>query len=105
MSTKHTDPTFLARIVRSQVRRAWRFGEDVHCWRGGEVIPPGAPFDVGHLDPDAAPTMGNLAPECPRHNRSEGGRRGAAITNGKTRTTRAPGLATPRPDRGRLAPW
>ncbi|WP_067194187.1 hypothetical protein [Microbacterium sp. XT11] len=102
MSGKHRDPEYLrnARIVRARVRACWRNGVEVRCWRTGRVIEPGTPFDVGHIDPDGGHAISNLAPETVRSNRSEGGRRGAAITNGRT-------LAPPRrpPSREGLAPW
>ncbi|HWU29258.1 MAG TPA: hypothetical protein VN041_09235, partial [Microbacterium sp.] len=83
MSSKHRDPEYLrnARIVRAQVRRAWRLGTEVRCWRCGRVIEPGMPFDVGHLDPDGGHGRSNLAPECVPCNRRDGGRMGAAVTN------------------------
>ncbi|MDQ1169580.1 hypothetical protein QE392_001384 [Microbacterium proteolyticum] len=113
MSGKHTDPLYLAnaRLVRAQVRHDWRFGNEVRCWRGGDVLEPGQPFDVGHINPDEPPTRDNLAPECRRHNRSEGGRRGAAITNAR-RSDRQPRPGRePRRDlrststKTGLAPW
>jgi hypothetical protein len=106
VSAKHSDPEYLrnARIVRARVRSCWRNGVEVRCWRTGRVIEPGMPFDVGHIDPDGGHAISNLAPETVRSNRSEGGRRGAAITNGRAR--RRPSIPTPR--RGStegLAPW
>lgn len=85
MTSKHQDATWqkTVRIVRAQVRQAWARGDEVTCWRHGHVIPEGAPYDVGHLDPHGPPTVENAAPECRSGNRSEGGRRGAAITNTK----------------------
>ncbi|SDO77741.1 hypothetical protein SAMN04487848_2060 [Microbacterium sp. ru370.1] len=113
MSDKHTDPEFLAnaRIVRAQVRRDWAYGNEVRCWRRGCPIEPGQRFDVGHLDPNGGHSRSNLAPECVPCNRSEGGRRGAAITNTRDRArrprphrpTRAAGRSGP--DRSGLAPW
>lgn len=104
MTEKHRDPEYLrnARIVRAQVRAAWRHGEDVHCWRRGELLHPGRPFDVGHLDPAGGHGRSNLAPECVRCNRSDGGRLGAALTNG-----RAPRPLPPPRHRSTegLAPW
>ncbi|WP_460776025.1 hypothetical protein [Microbacterium sp. GXF7504] len=107
MSAKHTDPEYIAnaRLVRQQVRRMWKYGEEVRCWRRGEVIEPGSPFDVGHLDPDGGHARGNLAPECIRCNRSEGGRRGAALTNARRGARRPAPAPAPRPDRSRLPPW
>lgn len=111
MTGKHSDPEYLAnaRLVRAQVRRDWKYGIEVRCWRRGEVIEPGAPFDVGHLDPDGGHARDNLAAECRRCNRSDGGRRGAAITNARQRARR-PRTATPprvfrRPPSTGLAPW
>lgn len=109
MTSKHRDPQYLAnaRIVRAQVKRAHRFGDDVDCWRCGRPIPPGARFDVGHLDPDAPPTLDNLMPEHVRCNRSVGGRAGAAITNAmrSTRTTATARPALPASGPRRFAPW
>lgn len=105
MTTKHRDPEYLAnaRIVRAQVRAAWRHGQDVYCWRTGKLLVPGRPFDVGHLDPNGGNAISNLAPETVHSNRSEGGRRGAAITNGRA----ARPLPPPRrmTSREGLAPW
>jgi hypothetical protein len=108
MTSKHRDPEFLrsARIVRAQVRRAWKLGSEVRCWRCGRVLDPGAPFDVGHLDADGGPARSNLAPECRRCNRRDGGRLGAAITNGRrVRTVPPSGTRPPRPSTDGLAPW
>ncbi|WP_309105028.1 hypothetical protein [Microbacterium sp.] len=104
MTAKHRDPEFLrnARLVRAQVRRAWRLGDEVRCWRCGRMLEPGAPFDVGHLDPHGGPARSNLAPECVRCNRGEGGRRGAAITNGRRPR---PSLRPVRRGGVGLAPW
>lgn len=98
MTGKHRDPEYLrnAKIVRAQVQRAWRLGDDVHCWRCTRVLEPGTPFDVGHLHPDGGPGLDNLAPEhrhrvsgC-RGNRSAGGQLGAAITNGRRARAASP---------------
>ena len=104
MTKKHLDPEYLsnARIVRARVRQAWRNGVEVNCWRKGEPIEPGRPFDVGHIDPTAGHSISNLAPECVRCNRSEGGRRGAAITNGRAAR---PLPSVRRASREGLAPW
>lgn len=105
MTEKHRDPEYLAnaRIVRARVRASWRMGSEVRCWRTGAVIEPGQRFDVGHIDPSAGHALSNLAPESVRSNRSEGGRRGAAITNARR------GPQRPRPVRpattAGLAPW
>lgn len=106
MTVKHRDPEYLAgaRIVRGQVRAAWRRGEDVHCWRKGELLIPGQPFDVGHLDPDGGHARSNLAPECVKCNRSDGGRRGAAIANGRAARPKVTPRTSPRSREG-LAPW
>lgn len=109
MSAKHTDPQYIAnaKIVRAQVKRAHRFGEDVDCWRCGRPIPPGARFDVGHLDADAPPTLDNLMPEHVRCNRSVGGRAGAMITNAMRSPRAASAAPRPAPVAGprRFAPW
>jgi hypothetical protein len=110
MSAKHRDPQYLAnaRIVRAQVKRAHRFGDDVDCWRCGRSIQPGARFDVGHLDANAPATLDNLLPEHVRCNRSAGGRAGAAITNAM-RSPRAPApparTGAPPGVNRRFAPW
>lgn len=107
MTSKHRDPEYLAnaRLVRAQVRRDWRLGIEVRCWRRGCPIEPGQPFDVGHLDPFGGHGRDNLAPECRRCNRSDGGRRGAALTNAR----RGARVATPRrmppASSAGLAPW
>lgn len=104
MTEKHRDPEYLrnARIVRARVRQAWRNGVEVRCWRTGIVIEPGHRFDVGHITHDGGHAISNLAPETVKSNRSEGGRRGAAITNG--RATR-PLPSVRRASREGLAPW
>lgn len=87
MTAKHRDPEYRknARIVRQQVTRARRLGNDVHCWRCGILIDPEQSYDVGHLDPHGGHTLENLAPEhryksgvC-RGNRAAGGRLGQQI--------------------------
>ena len=110
MTAKHSHPQYLAnaKLVRAQVHRAWRNGDDVRCWRCPRILEPGAPFDVGHLDPDGGHGRENLAPECRPCNRGEGGRRGAAITNARRAARTA--MTAPRPARpvvrpARLAPW
>jgi len=108
MSAKHRDPAFLAnaRIVRAQVKRAWRFGADVDCWRCGRGIPNGARFDVGHLDADAGPSLANLAAEHVKCNRSQGGRVGAAITNSmRGARSSAPRVEVRPTGRRGFAPW
>lgn len=108
MTDKHRDPLFLknARIIRAQVRRAWRLGTEVCCWRCGRLLEPGAPFDVGHLDRTAPPDLSNLAPECRPCNRRDGGRVGAAITNARRAGRAAPTRpAVPAASTGGLAPW
>ncbi|MFE6733418.1 hypothetical protein [Microbacterium sp. NPDC057650] len=106
MTDKHRDPVFIAnaRIVRAQVRRAWKLGTEVRCWRCGRPIEPGMRFDVGHLDPDAGPGRDNLAPECVTCNRSAGGKLGAAITNARRGARPTPRPAARRGGAG-LAPW
>lgn len=105
MTAKHRDPEYLrnARIVRARVRLAWRTGAEVRCWRTGRVLEPGSAFDVGHIDPAAGNALSNLAAESVRSNRSEGGRRGAALTNAR-RGARTRQPAVRRGGAG-LAPW
>ena len=106
MTDKHRDPLYLknARLVRARVRRDWRLGVEVTCWRRGCVLEPGCSFDVGHIDPTGGHEVSNLAPECVRCNRSEDGRRGAALTNAArgARMPRRPGRRT---SSAGLAPW
>lgn len=107
VTDKHRDPEYIrnAKLVRAQVRRQWKLGEDVRCWRTGRPIMPGMPFDVGHLDPNGGHALSNLAPETVRSNRSEGGRRGAAITNARRGATARPLPSARRTSREGLAPW
>lgn len=108
MTSKHRDPLYLsnARIVRARVRRQWKLGVEVRCWRTGRVLEPGSPFDVGHIDPDGGHELSNLAPESVRSNRSEGGRRGAAITNARRGALPSrPAPTTVRRGGSGLAPW
>ncbi|PQZ60675.1 MULTISPECIES: hypothetical protein [unclassified Microbacterium] len=104
MTEKHRDPEYLknARTVRARVRMCWRNGTEVRCWRTGAIIEPGMSFDVGHIEHDGGHGISNLAPESVKSNRSEGGRRGAAITNGRTPRT-LPSVR--RASREGLAPW
>lgn len=48
----------------------------VNCWRCGQPILPGAPFDLGHDDHDRTIIRG---PEHPRCNRSAAGRKGRSL--------------------------
>ncbi|HUG50387.1 MAG TPA: hypothetical protein VLZ78_05260 [Terrimesophilobacter sp.] len=109
MTEKHRDPEYLrnARIVRAQVRRTWKLGGEVRCWRCGRPIELGMKFDVGHLNPDGGHSLSNLAAECVPCNRRDGGRMGAAITNARRRRS-APVVRPARPARPStdgLAPW
>lgn len=56
----------------------------VKCLELSRYIVPGSDWDLGH-SPDRTTWTG---PEHPRCNRSEGGRRGAAVTNGQRETYR-----------------
>lgn len=47
----------------------------VVCWRCGQIIAPGQPWDLGHDDRDRARYRG---PEHPRCNRAAGARKGNA---------------------------
>lgn len=86
MTAKHRDPEYVAnaRIIRAQVAAKRRGGIEVTCWRCGQEIDPEQRFDVGHLDPDGGPGLGNLAPEHRYKtarcigNRAAGGQLGAA---------------------------
>ncbi len=83
MSAKHSDPLYRAnaRLVRQQVARARRFGDDVICHRCGRPIDEHAKFDVGHIDEHGGHERANLAAEHVGCNRRHGGRLGAAISN------------------------
>ena len=91
MTEKHQTPEFHrnARTIRNRTRSQLKFGNPVPCWRCGQAILPGMPFDVGHIDPNGGNRMTNLAPEhrfqvgrC-RGNRSYGGTDGAAVVHGR----------------------
>jgi hypothetical protein len=56
----------------------------VDCWRCGQLIQPGRPWDLGH-DDDRRTYRG---PEHPSCNRQAGGKNGAAVTNAR----RTPGI-------------
>ena len=96
MSAKHSDPEYRknARIIRQQVTKRQRSGEDVTCWRCGHLIHEEQTFDVGHIDPTAGHGMENLAPEhryksgrC-QGNRAAGGRMGRAQQLGRAATSK-----------------
>lgn len=87
MSAKHADPEYRknARIIRQQVDRRRRTGDDITCWRCGRPIGGDQTYDVGHIDAAAGHVIDNLAPEhryksgqC-QGNRAAGGRVGRAI--------------------------
>lgn len=106
MTDKHRDPEFIrnAAIVRARVRRDHKLGTEVRCWRRGCPIHPGQRWDVGHIDPNGGHALSNLAPECVRCNRSEGGRRGAAMTNARRSGAPRPRVVRAATSAG-LAPW
>lgn len=91
MSAKHQTAEYQrnAKLRRQQVAAAHRAGEPVQCWRCGTPIFPGQPFDIGHRINTIESPLEALAPEHrhkTRHcigNRSEGGARGAALTNAR----------------------
>lgn len=92
MSAKHADPEYRknARIIRQQVDRRRRQGDEVACWRCGRPIGEEQTYDVGHIDPAAGHEVDNLAPEhryksgrC-QGNRAAGGRMGRAIQGART---------------------
>ncbi|GAA2951642.1 hypothetical protein [Microbacterium schleiferi] len=100
MSAKHRDPLYRtnARIIRQQVARARRIGDDVCCQRCGRIIREHQTFDVGHRNASGGNDISNLAPEHRMRrdcalggNRSHGGKLGAAITN-RRRSGQPPGL-------------
>lgn len=98
MTSKHQSPEYHrnARVVRSRVKAAHKFGQPVECWRCRGPIYPGQPFDVGHRHGALGHSLAELAPEH-RHrtancvgNRSAGGKQGADILAARrTTTTRA----------------
>lgn len=97
MTAKHATAGYRrnAGIIRDRVRAIWRDDEAARCWRGGGPIPPGTPFDVGHIDRHAPATLENLAPEhrsaylgCCTGNRADGGTYGAAATNARHASSR-----------------
>lgn len=96
MTAKHRSPEWrkTCRIIRAQVAQLHRRDEDAECWRHGDAIQPGQPYDVGHLNPNGGEGIDNAAPECRRGNRSHGGRIGAAITNAR-RGAKTRGLVKP----------
>lgn len=96
MTAKHQSPEWrrTVRTIRTQVRQAWARGEEVRCWRHGDGIEEGQPYDVGHITTQGGEGLDNAAPECRRGNRSHGGRIGAAITNARRGATKK-GLVTP----------
>ncbi|QYF98110.1 hypothetical protein [Microbacterium sp. PAMC21962] len=96
MTAKHRDSEWrrTTRIIRAQVSQAWARGEDVACWRHGDLIPEGSSYDVGHISLHGGNTIDNAAPECRHGNRSHGGKIGARITN-QRRRARTTGLVTP----------
>lgn len=56
------------------------------CWRCGRVLTREDSWTVGHIEgreTGGEDNPSNYAPECSRCNFSEGGKRGAAITNGR----------------------
>lgn len=56
------------------------------CWRCGTMLTKESKWTVGHLEAradDGGDTASNYAPECGKCNFSEGGKRGAAITNSR----------------------
>ena len=90
MTSKHQDPQWrrTVKLIRSQVAQAYARGDEVLCWRCGQEIPPGTPYDVGHIDrlsddnsvENAAPEHRTQTGKCVG-NRNHGGHIGASITN------------------------
>ena len=97
MTAKHTDPQWrrTVRLIRTQVRIAWAQDEPVRCWRHGHELPPGAPYDVGHITLHGGNGPDNAAPECRTGNRSHGGKLGAKITNTRRQARQTNGLVKP----------
>jgi hypothetical protein len=97
VTEKHQTPEWrkTCRIIRSQVRMAWARGDEVYCWRHGDEIPEGMPYDVGHITVNGGEGLDNAAPECRRGNRSHGGKIGARITNTRRQARQTNGLVKP----------
>jgi hypothetical protein len=85
VTEKHSSPEWrrTVRLVRAQAAAAWARGDEVRCWRHGDLLDPEQPWDVGHLTTTGGEDASNAAPECRRGNRSHGGKIGAQITNGR----------------------
>lgn len=69
------------------------------CYLGG-IVYPGQPFDVGHivgLDAGGSNERSNVGAAHVKCNRSDGGKIGAAITNGRRRATTSAGK--------KIRPW
>lgn len=96
MTAKHRDPEYRknAKIIRQQVAKRHRAGDDPTCGRCGFPISEEQRYDVGHIDPQGGPGLDNLAPEhryktgrC-QGNRAHGGRLGAAIQQTRKQETK-----------------
>lgn len=84
-AAKHTSRT---RTLRPRWQAAINRGE-VACWRCGRPIVPGQLWDMGHVtDLARGGDPNEMLPEHRGHNRSEGGRLGAKITNTRQRTAK-----------------
>ena len=84
-STKARGYSGRHQALRKQYKRRMARGERFDCWRCGQPIEPGAPFDLGHDDHDRNIYRGpeHVGRECPKGgNRATSGRR---KTNAPTR--------------------
>jgi hypothetical protein len=95
MTAKHRHPEYRknARIIRAQVARKRRAGDEVLCHRCGRPIDEEQTYDVGHISAIGGHGLENLAPEhryksgrC-QGNRAHGGRLGAAARHTRTAVT------------------
>lgn len=96
MSRHHRTAHHTARAAKLRPRvQAQINAGTVACWRCGQPILPGQPWDLGHMvDLADGGNPNDMRPEhrhrtggCPG-NRSAGGQRGAALTNSHRRTER-----------------
>ena len=96
MTAKHRDPEYRknARIIRAQVARKRRAGDEVLCQRCGRPIDEEQAFDVGHISAIGGHALSNLGPEhryksgrC-QGNRAHGGRLGASRQQARAADTK-----------------
>jgi hypothetical protein len=66
------------RVLRNKIKQAMDLGQVFACWRCGEPIQPGQPWELGHDDVDRSIWRGpeHRGRECPAGgNRATAGRR------------------------------